>query len=144
MVIWSMDSSTAQPQEAPAQPIPQAVPFNPPAPLHPVDEEGEVIKEHLTTLVRGQQAALLNPWSEEDRYLVGTVRGGPDDFVLEVGRSIGKLSTNEEGHWGCDALVQMGAIASGLAQEAAKATREAGQSYTQKLLKRTGKKKKKG
>lgn len=137
-----MDSSAAQePQEVS---IPQAVPFNPSAPLHPVDEEGDAIIEPLTTLLRGQKVAILNPWSEEERYLVGTVRGGPEEFVLEVGRSIGKLSQNEEGQWGCDALVQMGAIASGLAEEAAKATQEAGMSYTQKLLKRAGKKKKKG
>jgi hypothetical protein len=112
--------------------------FNPPTPVYDVDAENVVVLESVHELIPGAKVAIENPWSEEDRYLIGLVRGLPGKYLLEIGRSLGTVEKTEEGYV-CTALVRMEAVAEGLALEEA----EKSKTFTQRLLSKTSKKRKK-
>jgi hypothetical protein len=118
-------------------PEPDAIGFDPPAPVFFVNEERTVILEPLTELTRGLSVAIPNPWSETEEWVVGVIRGIADEWVLDVGNSFGKLSF-EDGSWKCLGLARLDAIAQGLALESAGPKK-----FTDRLLKRTGKGKRK-
>ena len=115
-------------------PGPEAMGFDPPAPLFAVDEDNVVILEPLHELSMGLRVAIPNPWAETENYAIGVVRGPPGKHMLELGKSLGKLVQTDSG-WVCVGLARMDAIAQGLARDAAAESR----SFTQRLLKRTGK-----
>ena len=114
---------------------PDAMRFEPPTQLYAADEDG-VILEPVFELKHGMRAGISNPWATEpDRYLVGVIRGLPGRWLLDIGRSLGKIELQEDG-FKVTALVRMAAIAEGLALETAEKTK----SFTQRLLKKTAKK----
>ena len=82
--------------------------------------------------------AIPNPWKpEEERFLVGIAYGEGTQFFMEIGESYGVLEFHEEAGWQCVALVPKVAVSLGLLKQ--EMEKQQG-SYTQRLLKRTGKK----
>jgi len=116
---------------------PDAIGFDPPAPVFFVNDEDTVILEPLQELSRGMRVAIPNPWSETEEWVVGVIRGIGDEWVLDVGTSFGKLSLEGES-WKCHGLARLDAIARGLALEDARPKK-----FTDRLLKKAGKGKKK-
>lgn len=118
-------------------PDPDAIGFDPPAPVFLVDDEDTVILEPLSELSRGMKVGIPNPWSETEEWVIGVIRGISDEWVLDVGNSFGKLAL-EDGSWKCLGLARLDAIARGLALENAPPRK-----FTDRLLKKAGKGKKK-
>lgn len=111
---------------------PEAMGFDPPAPLFGVDEDNVVILEPLHELRTSMRVAIPNPWAEEENYVIGVVRGPPGKHILDLGKSLGKLVHTDRG-WVCVGLARVDAIAQGLARETPK-------TFTQRLLSKTGRK----
>lgn len=113
---------------------PDAIGFDPPAPLFVVNEENTVITEPLRELHRDMRVGIPNPWSDEESYAIGIVRHVSGEWVLDIGSSLGKLELQEEG-WVCVGLARMSAIAQGLALDAPREPK----SFTSRLVRRAGK-----
>lgn len=119
---------------------PSVIPFDPPAPILALDEEGNAVLEPLQTLTAGMRVAIPNMWTEDkDRFITGVIRGRNGVFVLEIGRSVGKVEHYGDEGWRCSALARMSAIAEGLAAMEAIESR----SFTERLMKKAAKGKKK-
>lgn len=119
----------------------QVLKFDPPLPVHRANDQNEVWPEPLLRwdeLAPGIRVAIPSPWPTHE-YLCGTVQGRPGTLVLVVGISFGALEHREGVGWVCTGLVPQQDIMSEMAQQKAAEAREAGRSYTDKLLKRTGK-----
>lgn len=118
---------------------PNVIPMDPPAPILSLDDEDKAVLEPLHDIYAGMRVAIPNLWTEEeDRFLVGTIRGRNNVFLLEIGRSVGKIEYYGEQGWRCTALARMAAIAEGLAAMEAFQSK----SFTEKLLKKASKGKK--
>lgn len=116
--------------------------FDPPLTVHRANDKNEVWPEVLLRwdeLAPGMRVAIPSPWPTHE-YLCGTVEGRPGTLVFVVGASFGALEHREGTGWVCTGLVPQQDIMSELAQQKAEEAREAGRSYTDRLLKRTGKK----
>ena len=116
---------------------PDAIGFDPPAPLFLVTEENVAITEPLfEELSANMRVAIPDPWSKTENYIIGVVRGLPGKWMLDVGSSLGKLELTEDG-WKCLGLARMNAIAQGLAIETAGVPAPP-KSFTARLIKRSG------
>jgi hypothetical protein len=116
---------------------PEAIGFDPPAPVFRVNDEDTVIKEDLVELEAGMRAGIPNPWSETENWIIGTIRGVGGEFLIDVGTSFGKLELLED-CWKCVGLARVDAIARGLGLEGSAPQPK---KFTDRLLKRAGKKK---
>ena len=114
---------------------PEGVGFDPPAPLFAVDADNVVLVEPLFELAKDMKVAIPNPWSETENYVIGVVLGESGKWVIDFGKSLGKVELGLEG-WVCQGLARMSAILDGITQDAAEEKR----SFTTRLIKRTGKK----
>jgi len=122
---------------------PEAIAFDPPAPVFLVTEDNVVLTEPLFEIEGNMRVAIPNPWADSEDYAIGVVRGRPGQWMLDVGRSLGKLELMEGG-WKCVGLARINAIAQGMALESAGVPLPPPEpkSFTAKLLKRAAKAKK--
>ena len=128
-----------------AQPLdlPPVLQFDPPKPVYRIaigEEEERIITEPLKKheLEMKMPIAIPNPWKpEEERFLPGIAYGEGSRFFMEIGESYGVLEFHEEAGWQCVALVPKVAVSLGLLKQ--EMEKKQG-SYTQRLLKKTGKK----
>lgn len=115
--------------------------FEPPALVYLANSKNEVFPEPLLRwdqLSSGCRVAIKSPWPKYE-YLCGQVQGRPGTLVFVVGGSFGALEHVKETGWVCTGLVPQQDIMSELGQQKAAEAREAGMSFTDKLLKRAAK-----
>jgi hypothetical protein len=118
--------------------------FDPPYPLFriAVDEEKgieTVVEEPLgyDELKTKMRVAIPNPWKpDETRFLPGIAYGNGEEFVMEIGQSFGSLGFHESTGWFCRAIIPKDDVMGGLAMQLLERLK-----FTDRLLKRTGKKK---
>jgi hypothetical protein len=124
---------------APPPAGPEAIGFDPPAPVFRVDESNYAVTDPLYELAAQMRVAIPNPWSKTESYAIGIIREVAGEFVLELGSSLGKLQLLEQG-WVCVGLARMSAIAEAMALEMAPPEPK---KFTDRLLKRAGRGRKK-
>lgn len=115
---------------------PEALKFDEPAPLYRVIDEGTVLIEPLTDLSLNLRAAIPHPWSETEKWIIGTVRGIDTNYFLDVGTSFGKLVLID-GQWKCLGLVRVDVIARSVGLRSTPAPTS--KKFTDRLLKRSRK-----
>ena len=128
----------------PEQPEPDLLHFKPPAPLYRVVDANRVIEEPITErydLKPNTRVAVPHAWGKADEYMIGTTRGKDGSLVMEIGHSLGFLEFDEAEGWVCRGLMKTHHVMSGVAQELLE---KASGSFTDRLVKKSGKKKKKG
>ena len=117
---------------------PGAVSLDPPALVFMVSPDNIVITEPVFELRHGLRAAIPNPWAETEEYVIGVLRGTNGLFLLELEESLGKLELHQHG-WVCTTLARISAVAEGLGFQMA----DESKSFTERLLKKAAKGKKK-
>ena len=127
----------------------EALRFEPSAPVYRIsigDDQELVIQEPLgrDELESKMKICIPNPWNETDeaRFLPGIAYGKEGEFVMDIGKSFGSLAFHEEMGWVCTALVPKKGVVQGVIKEYMAALSNG--SFTDRLLKRSKPKKKKG
>jgi hypothetical protein len=120
--------------------------FPEPREVYLLDVHGDAMVEPLLAqadLWDGAGIAIRNPW-DEDRFAPGVARGKDGRFIMEVGRSFGKLVFHPEHGWYCLGLVNRDEVMAGVTQqrieEEIEVAKEASRSFTKRLVKRAAKK----
>jgi hypothetical protein len=125
---------------------PQVLHFDPLQPVYLLDLNGDALTgeslRQQDDLHDGIGLGILSPWKAE-RCLPGVARGGGGQYFVDLGKSLASVVFDKALGWGCNALVPREMLMSNMAKDLLEKSKATSGSFTEKLVKRAKKPKKK-